>query len=140
MASDHVFFKCTQCGDCCRGFGGTYLTAEDMAAIAKRLGITIPAFKKRYCVPSGSRFVLAQRSDGFCIFWDQNCTIHDIKPRMCRQWPFIDSVLTDVGNWKIMASVCPGIQADADTDQLRKFVSKSLGKPSFSLLNRSTLS
>lgn len=127
MTSDHALFKCTQCGDCCKGYGGTYLTETDFAAIAKHLGISVPAFKEQFCVPSGNRFVLAQRADGYCIFWDQICTIHAIKPKMCRKWPFIDSLLTDIGNWKIMASVCPGIQADADKDQLREFTSKALG-------------
>ncbi|MGD9366339.1 MAG: YkgJ family cysteine cluster protein [Desulfobacteraceae bacterium] len=127
MASDNALFKCTQCGDCCKGYGGTYLTETDFAAIAKHLGISIPAFKERYCVPSGNRLVLAQRADGFCIFWDKICTIHAIKPEMCRKWPFIDSLLTDIGNWKIMASVCPGIQADADEDQLLEFTCKALG-------------
>jgi Fe-S-cluster containining protein len=126
MTSDHALFKCTRCGHCCKGYGGTYLTKTDFEAIAKHLGISMPAFKERYCAPSGSRFVLAQRADGYCIFWDQICTIHAIKPKMCRKWPFIDSLLADIGNWKIMASVCPGIQADADEDQLIEFTSKAL--------------
>lgn len=127
MTSDPVLFKCTRCGDCCKGFGGTYLRETDFAAIAKHLGVPIHTFKERYCAPSGHRFVLAQRADGFCIFWDEICTIHAVKPEMCRKWPFIDSLLTDIGNWKIMASVCPGIEADADENQLREFTCKALG-------------
>jgi Fe-S-cluster containining protein len=130
MTSDGSFFECTRCGDCCKGFGGTYLTDQDMAAMAEHLGISVSTFKERYCAPSGQRWVLAQRSDGFCIFWDQNCTIHAIKPRMCRQWPYIDGVLKDIGNWKIMSSVCPGIRADIDETQLHAYVCKALGKPS----------
>lgn len=128
MTSDSTFFNCVQCGDCCKGFGGTYLTDKDMAAIANHLNICVDELKENYCAPSGTRYVLAQRPDGFCIFFEQNCSIHAIKPRMCRQWPYIDSLLKDIGNWRIMSSVCPGIRADADEDQLREFVCAALGK------------
>jgi len=128
MASDRDFFHCTQCGDCCKGFGGTYLTDKDMVAIAAHLNIPLSTFKDRYCTSSGKRHVLAQRDDGFCIFFDQNCSIHDIKPAMCRKWPFIDGLLKDIGNWKIMSSVCPGILPDVDEHGLRDFVCESLGK------------
>ncbi len=130
MGSDRDFFQCTQCGDCCKGFGGTYLTQEDMAAIAAHLDIPLATFKQRYCAPSGKRHVLAQREDGFCIFFDRNCTIHAIKPAMCRKWPFIDSLLKDIGNWQIMSSVCPGIRTEIDKRKLKDFVCKSLGKMS----------
>jgi uncharacterized protein len=126
MASERVFFNCTQCGDCCKGYGGTYLTDEDIAAIAAHLEIPPSEFKERYCVLSGERYVLAQRDDGYCIFWDRNCTIHAIKPEMCRKWPFIDSLLKDIGNWQTMASVCPGMRPDVDDKQLRDYVCKSL--------------
>lgn len=128
MTSDLNFFNCTQCGDCCKGFGGTYLTDMDLSAMAEHFGISIKVFKERYCAPSGHRWVLAQRADGFCIFWDQNCTIHAIKPRMCRQWPYIDGVLKDMGNWKIMSGVCPGIRTDIDENRLRDYICKTIGK------------
>ena len=126
MASDSTFFNCTQCGDCCKGYGGTYLTEEDMATIAAHLDIAPSAFQKGYCVLSGKHYVLAQRDDGFCIFWDRNCTIHAIKPAMCRKWPFIDSLLKDIGNWQAMASVCPGMQPEVDGNQLHDHVCQSL--------------
>jgi hypothetical protein len=126
MGSESKFFHCTQCGDCCKGYGGTYLTDEDLAAIAAHLDIPVADFKKRYCVLSGKRYVLAQRDDGYCVFWDRNCTIHAIKPAMCRKWPFIDSLLKDIDNWQIMAGVCPGMRPDVDEKQLREYVRESL--------------
>lgn len=129
MASDSNFFECTQCGDCCRGYGGTYLSESDIEAIAAHLNVSTTTFKERYCSTSGKRYVLAQRDDGFCIFFDRNCSIHSIKPAMCRKWPFIDSLLKDIENWKIMSSVCPGIRTDVNEDHLRAHVCKSLGRP-----------
>ena len=129
MESEQNLFTCTQCGDCCRGYGGTYVTDADIRRIAAFTGIPVHDFRQRYCVPSGNRLVLAQQSNGFCIFFDRNCTIHAVKPRMCRQWPFISSLLVDIANWRIMADVCPGMRSDLSDDQLRKAVRKTMGEP-----------
>ena len=121
-------FECRRCGDCCKGFGGTYLTAEDIDAIAHYIGSDPKKFIDRYCSLSGTMPVLAQRSDGYCIFWDKICTIHPVKPRMCRNWPFIESILVDAKNWLIMAGSCPGIHTDVPVDRVRKYVKKKLVK------------
>ncbi len=116
MPSEHNgkdIFTCRQCGDCCRGYGGTYVTPEDIAAIAAYLGTDPAHFVSDYCQMSGSRPVLAQGKDGYCTFArDRICTIHPVKPRMCRAWPYLESVMVDVGNWRAMAGSCPGIQTD----------------------------
>jgi len=111
MASE--LFVCRKCGDCCHGYGGTHVTPKDMEAIAAYIDTDMETLQSRYCNRSGSRFVLAQKEDGYCIFWNKLCTIHPVKPRMCRAWPFIESVLTDVANWYAMAASCPGMNADA---------------------------
>jgi Fe-S-cluster containining protein len=115
------------CGDCCRGFGGTVLEASDVKAIAETIGVAPSSFLRRYCVPSGSKTVLAQGENGYCVFWDRICTIHAVKPRMCRQWPHIPAVLVDVRNWRAMASVCPGMGTDATDEQIVEEVRRSLG-------------
>ena len=105
-------FECRMCGDCCRGYGGTYVSASDIEAIAAYLQIDPADFKDQYCRRSGSRYVITQADNGYCIFWDQLCRIHPVKPRMCRNWPFIAAVLKDVANWRIMGASCPGIRTD----------------------------
>ena len=115
-ASD--FFECTQCGSCCKGYGGTRVDPKDIAAIADFLNLTVQTATARYCVLSGNKFVLGQRADGYCIFFDKNCTIHPVKPLMCRRWPFIPSLLVDILNWQIMAVSCPGIHRDVDVEAL----------------------
>ena len=132
MPSDCIgpgeLFECRRCGDCCKGFGGTYLTGEDIEAISRYIGSNPEKFVARYCSHSGTKPVLAQRSDGYCIFWDKTCTIHPVKPRMCRKWPFIESILVDGKNWLIMADSCPGIRADVPADAVQKYVKKKLAK------------
>lgn len=121
-------FKCTKCGDCCKGYGGTYVTAKDIEAIAEYIKTDPESFVDNYCNISGSKLVLAQGENGYCIFWDDICTIHPVKPHMCRQWPFIKSILIDVDNWNIMANQCPGIRTDVPDSVVLKCVKKKLSK------------
>lgn len=120
------------CGDCCRGYGGAYVTPEDVRAIAGYIGEDPGTFLNRYCQMSGSRPVLAQGPDGRCVFWDELCTIHPVKPRMCRQWPFIRAILVDVVNWRSMADACPGMRTDIPDETILRVVRRKLtedGRP-----------
>ncbi len=121
-------FACRQCGDCCRGYGGTYVTDADIRRIAAHLGEDPATFKERYCQMSAGRPVLAQNEDGYCIFHRKLCYIHPVKPRMCRRWPFIDAVLEDIQNWKIMGASCPGICIDLPDDVVREGVARAIAK------------
>jgi Fe-S-cluster containining protein len=131
MPSDAVsperFFVCRQCGECCRGFGGTYVTEADMSAIAAYLGHRPETFAQNYCRRSGSRWVLAQGAEGFCVFArNRLCVIHPVKPRMCRQWPFIENVLKEPENWRLMASMCPGIRVEVPRAELMACIARML--------------
>jgi uncharacterized protein len=128
MGSDRPLFECTRCGDCCKGYGGTFLTESDISAISDFIGVDAAEFRRRCCVLSGDHLVLAQRSDGYCIFYDQGCGIHSVKPRMCRQWPFIPSLLVDIANWRVMASVCPGMNTQLDDRQLLAAIRREFDK------------
>ncbi|MCG6910966.1 MAG: YkgJ family cysteine cluster protein [Deltaproteobacteria bacterium] len=120
-------FTCVQCGECCRGYGGTYVSREEMRAIAAYIGEDIRGFEKKYCDDSGGKAVLSQQENGFCIFWrDRMCGIHPVKPRMCREWPFIRSLLCDPSNWEKMASMCPGIRKGVPADVVKKCVEAML--------------
>lgn len=121
-------FKCQNCGDCCQGYGGTYVTSEDIKAISAYIKEDPSEFIAKYCQISGNRPLLAQTSKGNCIFWNKICRIHPVKPRMCREWPFIKNVLADVTNWKIMANSCPGIRTDFPDKDIIACVQKELQK------------
>jgi len=68
-----ALFECRRCGDCCKGYGGTYVTRQDIEAISRHIGTDPRKFETEYCRLSGQKPVLAQRSDGYCIFWDKRC-------------------------------------------------------------------
>ena len=133
-----TIFECRKCGDCCKGYGGTYLTDRDIKTIAAYVQKDRDVFRADYCRASGSRVFLSQQYNGYCIFWDPDhaCTIHPVKPRMCRQWPYIESVLVDVDNWRIMAAMCPGIRTDFPAHRIIEEVQMALRNDSDTLPQR----
>ncbi|MFZ2632426.1 MAG: YkgJ family cysteine cluster protein [Desulfosalsimonadaceae bacterium] len=121
-------FECRKCGDCCKGFGGTYVTPADILNIAQFIGTSPDTFVRDYCQMSGGLPVLAQKKDLYCVFWDEVklCSIHPVKPRMCKAWPFIESVVVDPANWEIMSGSCPGIRTDYPLHIVQQVVQKML--------------
>ncbi len=119
-------FQCKKCGECCKGYGGTYVTTDNIKEIAAYIQIAPAEFEKKYCRISGNRPLLRQSENGFCIFWNDLCTIHPVKPKMCRDWPFIKSVLADIKNWEIMAGSCPGIRTDFPDHIIKAVIEKKL--------------
>lgn len=124
-----VFFECSQCGDCCSGQGGTYVDEKKIKEIADFLNISTERLKKEYlCLSSSRRYMIACGKDGKCVFFDKNCSIHPVKPRMCREWPFIPAVIKVPENWEHMADACPGIKKQKNISDLKKFTLESLKK------------
>ena len=121
-----TIFSCQKCGECCRGYGGTFVTEKDIETISRYLKIDTQRFITRFCQLSGGKAVLAQGENGYCILWDKQCTIHPVKPEMCKKWPFIESLLVDPKNWQAMASSCPGILVDTPEPLIKECVKKVL--------------
>lgn len=116
------------CGKCCHGYGGTYVSPEDIKAISKYIGEDPAQFVEKYCAMSGGRPVLAQKENGYCVFFKELCTIHEVKPRMCRQWPYLEAILRDPLNWKILADCCPGCKGEVPYEKAAEVVKSMLGK------------
>ena len=121
-------FSCTKCGDCCKGYGGTFVTSKDIDAISAYINTNPKRFVADYCQISGNRLVIAQGENGYCIFWDKLCTIHPVKPRMCKTWPFLESVLIDIDNWHIMAASCAGIRTNVPGYIVKECVQEKLAQ------------
>lgn len=123
-------FKCRLCGDCCNGFGGTYVSAEDIKNISDYINDKPEQFIKKYCDPSGSRLLLSTGNNGTCIFFDtdKQCTIHPVKPYMCRAWPFIKTIIKNPENWNAMANSCQGMKKNIPAADLKRIVSEEKDK------------
>ncbi len=94
------------------------MSAREVRAISQFLNMDPQGFIKDYCQWSGERPFIRSSESGYCIFWNKICTIHPVKPRMCKTWPFIESILVDPTNWESMRSVCPGIRARGTLEDL----------------------
>ncbi|HEY1601626.1 MAG TPA: YkgJ family cysteine cluster protein [Pirellulales bacterium] len=110
--SDGLRFKCTQCGDCCTGAPGyVWVTNDEIAALAKRLEMTVKDFEHDYVRKVGVRKSLVEYDNGDCVFFDgeaRRCTVYEDRPRQCRTWPFWESNVRTPATWKETCEACPG--------------------------------
>ncbi len=109
---DGLQFECTQCGDCCTGAPGyVWVNAEEIAALAKHLGLPINEFEQKFVRKIGVRKSLIEFENGDCVFFDgkaRKCTVYEARPRQCRTWPFWESNIHSPKAWKKTCQVCPG--------------------------------
>lgn len=109
---DGLKFKCTGCGDCCTGSAGyVWVNKEDLAALAKEVGVSIEEFEARFVREVGVRKSLIEYDNGDCVFFDnksRKCRVYAARPRQCRTWPFWDSNIRSPETWADTCEVCPG--------------------------------
>lgn len=127
--ADGLRFECTGCGDCCAGASGyVWLDEREATAIARRLGLSVDAFGRRYLRRVGNRLSLVERADGACALLDptsRRCSVYADRPTQCRTYPFWRRVVADEASWSRESTRCPGIgrgprhDADAIRDAVR---------------------
>ncbi len=105
-------FECKRCTDCCFGEGGIKVSYREAKIIASYLKISLSNFLKKYCKKSGREFPYSIKtgSSGYCIFWENGCSIHPVKPDICRKWPLLDRVISDPDCWQEMRKTCRGLE------------------------------
>ena len=105
-------FECTGCGDCCTGAPGfVWVNRDEIATMAKKLGMSVADFEQSYVRAVGIRKSLVEYSNGDCVFFDGNsrkCTVYDARPMQCRTWPFWKSNVESKETWKETCQACPG--------------------------------
>ena len=113
-------FSCTMCGNCCSGPEGYVLVSDDeVAALARRLGMSVAAFVDEHTRMTGEgRSLREKRSEkGLdCEFLDREkipgkavCGVYEDRPGQCRTWPFWPSVIKSRQTWERAKRTCPGI-------------------------------
>ncbi len=109
---DGLRFECTQCGDCCTGAPGfVWVNHEEITALARRLGLAVDEFEKKFVRKVGIRKSLVEYDNGDCVFFNtasRNCGVYEDRPRQCRTWPFWDSNVRTPQAWKQTCEICPG--------------------------------
>lgn len=91
---------CAECrGKCCKSTNKPsylWITLEELGRIASFLNITEPDFKKNFLRrENGLHNIKDIKVDGIysCIFLDipsGKCSIYDVRPKQCRDYPFWD--------------------------------------------------
>ena len=109
---DGLKFQCTGCGDCCTGAPGyVWVNKQDIAALAKVVGVTPAEFEDQYVRTIGVRKSLIELPNYDCVFLDsatRKCRVYAARPRQCRTWPFWDSNIRTPEAWAVTCEVCPG--------------------------------
>lgn len=101
-------FKCHRCGDCCQGQGGIIVTSGDIDRLCTHLGMAPEEFAKTYLEQVGDRPRIRAAND-WCVFFVKGCSVHPVKPSVCRAWPFFQGNMLDELSWRIAQDACPGI-------------------------------
>lgn len=108
-------FRCSRCGRCCGGAPGTIRASDDeIAALAKRLGLDDASFRARFTRKlRGGDVSLKEKLNHDCVFYDRQrgCTVYEDRPRQCRTWPFWRAVVHSPETWTETAETCPGMNA-----------------------------
>lgn len=104
-------FACRRCGECCRGDKGILVTPWEADRLAAFLGLTLDDLYRRFFIASPLGPQLATRN-GACVFLaDNRCQVHPVKPRICRQWPFLPALLKHPDEFEAAREACPGFEA-----------------------------
>ena len=92
--TDEMPFECAMCGKCCSQ-RLILLNTDDVFRMADHFKMLVPQFMDKYGVvfaTTGSskapRLYLQIIGDA-CPFFDNGCSIHEIKPLMCRLFPVV---------------------------------------------------
>ncbi len=109
--ADGLRFECTACGGCCGGFPGyVWVSREEVADLARRLGIPPDEFTATYCMRIGNRCSLREEGDYDCVMLDDGkCRVYEVRPVQCRTFPFWPENLRSRRAWDAAARDCPGM-------------------------------
>lgn len=122
-------FACRRCNQCCRGKGGIYLEADQVAPAARELGLPAAEFTRRFLTPRGGRFEVLSGPEGLCcLLGPQGCRVHRVKPAICRLWPFFPGLLKDPGAFEEAKLICPGLAPGASHAEFVAFAQRQLAE------------
>jgi len=81
---------CLNCANCCKTLGPKFIS-DDIDRIARHLGMKPGEFTKRYLyIDEDGDYVLEFLPCPF-LAPDNRCTIYEVRPKACQQYPHTDS-------------------------------------------------
>lgn len=119
-APEREGFVCRRCGECCRGVGGILVTPAEMEALAAYLGLEVAVLRRDYLVDTPLGWQVASPA-GVCIFLAGGlCRVHPVKPRICRQWPYLPALVAHADEFEAAREACPGLAAVGSHEDFRR--------------------
>lgn len=112
---DGLNFTCQRCGKCCCGEPGiVYFSPEEFDRLCgfleKTRGIPRRTVEREYMWKYRDSYTARDDfPDGHCIFFDHGCTVYDVRPSQCRDFPFWRCNLVSETAWREAAKKCPGM-------------------------------
>lgn len=81
---------CLQCANCCKSIP-PLVNETDVRRIARHLGIKPSEFKDRFVTTDDDGDLVINDSPCPFLLPDNKCSIYEIRPRACRQYPHTDN-------------------------------------------------
>lgn len=111
---DGVKFTCQSgCVRCCGGApGDVFVDEKEIQQIATHLKMPIDEFDRSFVRHySSGKMSLTERRNGDCILLadGKGCSVYDVRPKQCRDYPFWPEVMKSPFAWIKEAQRCPGI-------------------------------
>ncbi len=105
-------FTCKNCGRCCQRAGGiVYISLAEAQAIAKFLKKPLFLFLQENCKKQRGWLVLSDDKLRPECYLDQNnrCKIYPVRPKYCRNYPFVPEIFKSEKAIREESAFCPGI-------------------------------
>lgn len=99
---------CTTCANCCKKMTPTF-TTKDIARIARHLGMTQKAFKDKWLHKEEDSGDWVNTTQPCQFLIDNKCSIYDVRPVDCAEFPHHNKVPFDAYNdtYKANIEYCP---------------------------------
>lgn len=107
-------FSCKMCGHCCYGEGGIVVGTKDLPRLLEHFQMDKELFFTTYTKKFDNKPCLIVNEDKYCYFFEANkgCTIHEVRPNVCRAWPYFRGNLIDEISLEMAKMDCAGIRSD----------------------------
>lgn len=107
---DGILFECQKCGGCCTGQPGiVHVNETEISQIARFLSLPVSKLVSSRLYPYKDGYSILEDHQGRCLFYEQGCTIYNVRPLQCKTYPFWFVNMRNETKWNKVERECPGI-------------------------------
>jgi uncharacterized protein len=82
--------------------------------MAQYLKMPVAQLRETFLEPTPMGLAVKNKPGQGCVFNEGGrCTIHPVKPRICRDWPFLPAILLHPNELEAAKGACPGLNRDS---------------------------